>query len=73
MAGELTCQTFADPPALKFAMLRLTGVVPVSVLLITMIVSAPSLLRMEAKLDRLSGLITVAPTLVSPKVDLFPS
>ena len=44
-----------------------------SCLLITMIVRALSVERTAAKAETLSGLGTVALTLVSPNVDLFPS
>jgi hypothetical protein len=41
--------------------------------LITITVSAPSVLRVEAKAERLSGSAVVAETLTSPKVELLPS
>jgi hypothetical protein len=60
----------ADPDAAKWAMFRLTDVLPLSTLLITITVIAPSLVRSAAKAERLSGFGTVAETLVSPKVEL---
>ncbi len=70
--AELICQTWAVPDVEKFARLTVTGVLPCC-LLITITVKAPSDVLTEAKAERLSGLVTLAATLVSPKVDLLPS
>src|SRR5581483_750046 len=66
-------QTWALPLCGKLAMLSVAGVLPERYLLITMIVSAPSLERSAANTETLSGFGPEAATLVSPKVDLLPS
>jgi hypothetical protein len=54
-------------------MLIVAGVVSVSCLLITIIVTAPSEVRCAANTDTASGLGDAAATLVSPNDDLLPS
>ena len=70
--AELICQACAVPVVAKFARLTVTGVLPCC-LLITITVSAPSELRIEANAERLSGFAVAAETLVSPKVEFLPS
>ena len=70
--AELICQACAVPEVEKFARLSVTGVLPCC-LLINITVNAPSDWRSDANADRLSGLATFASTLVSPKVESFPS
>ena len=70
----VSCQTWAAAPGEKFARFTVTGVDPDDVFEITITVKAPSPDRSAANTDRLSALaVDVARTLVSPKVERFPS
>jgi hypothetical protein len=71
--AEVTCHASAAANGEKFVIARVMGVLPLSALLMTITVSAASVDRMAAKVERLSGLGAIAETLVSPKVILFPS
>src|SRR6185295_7920080 len=70
--AEVSCHACALPAAAKFARFTVTGVEPVSTLLMTITVIAPSDARVAANADRLSGFGTLAETLVSPNADLLP-
>ena len=71
--AEVSCHTSALLPGRKLARLIVAEIGAASCLLITMTVIAPSLERIAAKVETLSGLGPEAETLVSPKVDLAPS
>ena len=58
---------------MKFVKLIVTVALALSCLLITIAVNAPSDERTAANAETLSGLGAVADTLVSPKLDSFPS
>ena len=74
-AGDVAfnCHTCAVPMFGKFVTLIVTAAFVVACLLITITVKAPSLDRVAAKVETLSGFGPIAATLVSPKPDLFPS
>lgn len=69
----VNCQTRAALPAMKLARFTVRGVLSGRYLLSTITVIALSLERWAAKAATLSGLATVAETLVSPNVLLSPS
>jgi len=71
--AEVNCQTLATPEFVKLARFAVVVALAPNCLLITRIVSAPSDERRAAYADTLSGLGTMAVTLVSPKPDLAPS
>jgi hypothetical protein len=71
--ADVSCHACALPAAAKLARFTVTGVEPVSTLLMTITVIAPSDARVAANAERLSGFGALAETLVSPKADLLPS
>ena len=71
--AEVSCHAWAVPLPEKFASDMVTGVLPLRTFEITITVSAPSEVRWAANAARLSGLGTLACTLLSPKADRLPS
>src|SRR4051812_18767447 len=67
--ADVNCHAWAMPRCATPERLIVTGVEPLSALLMTITVSAPSAVRTAAKAESVSGFGTVAATLVSPKVD----
>src|ERR1051326_4006896 len=71
--AEVSCHTCALLAARKFERTMFGDIGVRSCLLITMTVRAPSVERIAANVEMLSGFGPVADTLVSPKVDFAPS
>ena len=73
MLAAVSCQTWATPACVKLARLIVAGVRADRDLLIDHHRQRAVAERCAAKAETVSGLGTVAETLVSPNVDLLPS
>src|SRR5436190_1591267 len=71
LLAAVSCHGCAVPPLAKLARFTVTVVEPERTLFTSTSVRAPSLARVAAKAERLSGFGAAAETLVSPKADLF--